>query len=62
MLVRDINGTLIIISRAECKNESVYNQKLYDIRLGYTTKYNNTLIYSSKESEIKDDLKNISYY
>jgi len=44
MLVRDSEGRLIIISRRDCKNESVYNEKIYNIRLNYTKKYKSVLI------------------
>lgn len=44
MLVRDSEGRLIIISRRDCKNESVYNEKIYNIRLNYTKKYKSVFI------------------
>jgi hypothetical protein len=44
MLVRDSEGRLIIVSRAECKNENAYYEKLYNIRLGYTKKYKSVTI------------------
>ena len=44
MLVRDSDGRLVIISRKDCKNESVYNEKLYNIRLNYTKKYKSVII------------------
>jgi hypothetical protein len=44
MLVRDSEGRLVIISRKDCKNESVYNEKLYNIRLNYTKKYKSVII------------------
>ncbi len=48
MLVRDSEGRLIIISRKECKNENVYNDKLFNIRLKYTNKYKNIFVNSTK--------------
>jgi hypothetical protein len=45
MLVRDSEGRLIIISRKDCKNENVYNEKLYNIRLDYTKKYKSIQIH-----------------
>jgi len=44
MLVRDSEGRLVIVSRKDCKNESVYNEKLYNIRLNYTKKYKSVII------------------
>ena len=52
MLVRDSEGRLIIVSRAECKTENTYYEKLYNIRLGYTKKYKSVTI------NPKDLLKN----
>ena len=39
MLVRDVDGQLVLISRKDCKNEAVYNEKLYNVKLEYTKKY-----------------------
>jgi len=44
MLVRDSEGRLVIVSRKDCKNESVYNEKLYNIRLNYKKKYKSVII------------------
>ena len=44
MLVRDSEGKIIIISRKDCKNETVYNEKIYNIRLSYTKKYKSVFI------------------
>lgn len=44
MLVRDSEGRLVIVSRKDCKNERVYNEKLYNIRLNYTKKYKSVII------------------
>jgi|688.fasta_scaffold2435195_2 hypothetical protein len=49
MLVRDSEGRLIIISRKDCKNENVYNEKIYNIRLNYTKKYKSVLINPPKD-------------
>lgn len=56
MLVRDSEGRLVIISRKDCKNESVYNEKLYNIRLNYTKKYKSVII--NPKSPIKNILNN----
>jgi hypothetical protein len=39
MLIRDSNGKIHIISRKACKNEHVYNKKIFDIKYHYTRKY-----------------------
>ena len=44
MLIRDSEGRLIIISRKDCKNEKVYNEKLYNIRLNYTNKFKSVYV------------------
>ena len=44
MLVRDSEGRIIIVSRKDSKNESVYNEKIYNIRLNYTKKYKSVFI------------------
>ena len=49
MLVRDSDGRLIIISRKDCKNESVYNEKIYNVRLNYTKKYKSVIINPPKD-------------
>jgi hypothetical protein len=53
MLVRDSDGRLIIISRKDCKNETVYNEKLYNIRLNYTRKFKSVYIYPKIQSSIQ---------
>ena len=49
MIVRDADGKLIIISRNDCKNETVYNEKLYNIRLAYCKKYKSVLLNKIKK-------------
>jgi hypothetical protein len=49
MIVRDADGKLIIISRNDCKNETVYNEKLYNIRLAYCKKYKSVLLNKNKK-------------
>jgi hypothetical protein len=49
MLVRDIEGRLIIILRNDCKNETVYNEKIYSIRLPYVKEYKNVIINPPKD-------------
>jgi len=39
MIIRDVDGNLHIINRNDCKNDSVYYQKIYKIREVYMTKY-----------------------
>lgn len=48
MLVRDIDGRIVIISRSECKNEKVYNEKLFNVRLQFVNKYKNVVLNSPK--------------
>ena len=49
MIVRDVDGKLIIISRKECRNEKVYNEKLYNIRIEYCKKYKSVFVSSPKD-------------
>ena len=44
MLVRDADGKLNIISRKQCKNETVYNEKLFNIRYNYLSKYKSVFL------------------
>lgn len=65
MLVRDSEGKIIIISRKDCKNETVYNEKIYNIRLSYTKKYKSVFINPkieilNKENNRKTFLKDCS--
>ena len=48
MLLRDIDGKLIIISRKDCKNEKAFNGKIYNVRLPYTKIYKNIFINDPK--------------
>ena len=59
MLVRDADGKLNIISRKQCKNETVYNEKLYNIRYNYLSKYNSIFLNPPK-GLTKSILKNLS--
>jgi hypothetical protein len=36
MMIRDINGNIHIINRADCKNDTVYYEKIYNIKMGFT--------------------------
>jgi len=51
MIIRNAEGVIKIISRKDCKNEKVYNKKIYDIMNEYRKKYNS--IYSSKHMNIE---------
>ena len=44
MLLRNVNERLQIISRKDCKNESEYNKKLYNLRLEYMGKYKSVFV------------------
>jgi hypothetical protein len=66
MIVRDCNGKLCIISRKKCKNDVVYYQKLYDIRLEYEKICPSSIIHvpkvinlSNKNSENQKNVFNI---
>jgi hypothetical protein len=43
MLVRDTEANIVIVYRKDCKNEAVYNEKIYNIRLAYTKKYKSVM-------------------
>jgi len=65
MLVRDSEGKIILICRKDCKNESVYNEKIYNIHLSYTKKYKSVLInpkihFLNKENNCQTLLKDCS--
>jgi len=55
MLIRNSDGKIIIIFRKDCKNERVYNQKIYDIIQHYhiSPKLTNTNILPSKPKQKK---------
>ena len=42
--MRDANGNLHIINRTDCKNDTVYYQKLFNIRKGFTSKFKSLII------------------
>ena len=44
MIMRDVDGSIHIINRADCKNDIVYYEKIYKIKLGYTKKYKSVTI------------------
>lgn len=54
MLVRDVDGKINIISRKKCKNDTIYYEKLYNIRFQYTTKYKSVVINAPKVTDITD--------
>ena len=43
MIMRDANGNLHIINRNNCKNDTVYYQKLCNIRKTYLYKYKSVI-------------------
>ena len=51
MIVRDADGKIIIISRNDCRNESVYNEKLYNIRLAYCKKYKSVFLINNSPKD-----------
>ena len=60
MIVRDVDGKLIIISRSDCKNEKVYNEKLYNIRLDYCKKYKS--IFNSSPKDFSKNIQPIYFF
>lgn len=50
MIVRDSNGKIHIVLRNTCKNDSVYYEKLYTLRLLYDEKYKNAIIHIPKSN------------
>ena len=47
MIIRDVNGNLHIINRNDCKNDTVYYQKIFNIRKDYMTKYKSIVFNSN---------------
>lgn len=54
MIFRDTNGNIHIINRADCKNDTVYYEKIYNIKMGYTKKYKSIVVNIPK---IEDSVK-----
>lgn len=50
MIVRDSDGKIHIVLRNTCKNDSVYYEKLYTLRLLYEQKYKNLIIHIPKSN------------
>jgi hypothetical protein len=48
MLIRDVDGNIHIINRADCKNDTVYYQKIYNLKLNYTQKYKSSCLHIPK--------------
>ena len=44
MLIRDADGNIHIINRSDCKNDMVYYEKIYNIKMDYTKKYKSIVI------------------
>jgi|LauGreDrversion4_2_1035121.scaffolds.fasta_scaffold88351_4 hypothetical protein len=53
MIVRGPDGRLIIVCRSTCKNETVYNEKLYNIREAYLIKYKSMVLNPPKDATKK---------
>lgn len=62
MIVRDYDGKIHIVLRNTCKNDSVYYEKLYTLRLLYDQKYKNVVIHIPKSNIIssKNTVKDIN--
>ena len=54
MLLRNVNERLQIISRKDCKNETEYNKKLYNLRQEYMSKYKSVFV-NTNISTVKID-------
>ena len=54
MLVRDLDGKIVIISRKDCINNLDYYSKLFDIRNKYITKFMNK-VYLNDNAKYKED-------
>jgi hypothetical protein len=44
MIMRDVDGNIHIINRTDCKNDIVYYEKIYKIKLGYTKKFKSIVV------------------
>lgn len=44
MIFRDVNGNIHIINRADCKNDTVYYEKIYNLKMGYNKKYKSIVV------------------
>ena len=53
MLIRDADGNIHIINRSDCKNDMVYYEKIYNIKMSYTKKYKSIIINLPKNIENK---------
>ena len=54
MLIRDADGNIHNINRSDCKNDMVYYEKIYNIKMGYTKKYKSIVVNLPKNiDEIK---------
>ena len=51
MLIRDADGNIHIINRPDCKNDTVYYEKIYNIKMGYTKKYKSIVVNFPKNIE-----------
>lgn len=48
MLIRDADGNLHVINRSDCKNDIVYYQKIYNLKIKYTKKYKSVILHVPK--------------
>ena len=44
MLIRDADGNIHIIKRSDCKNDTVYYEKIYNIKIEYAKKYKSIVV------------------
>jgi len=52
---RNAEGKLIIISRKDCKNEHVFNEKIFKNKLNYVSKVKNVYLNNNKLKQPYDD-------
>lgn len=51
MLIRDVDGNIHIINRSDCKNDMVYYEKIYNIKIDYTKKYKSIVVNLPKNKD-----------
>jgi len=57
-MIRDVNGNIHIINRADCKNDTVYYEKIYNIKMGFTKKYKSVVNIPKIENSLTSKYRN----
>ena len=57
-MIRDVNGNIHIIDRAHCKNDTVYYEKIYNIKMGFTKKYKSVVNIPKIENSLTSKYRN----